>query len=243
MSERRLVFLHGFTQTHHHWHACALSIARTVGDEPELVFVDLPGHGLSGGDRLTLEQAAPQLVTLAGAGTYIGYSMGARHALAAACECPPEIERLVLVGGTAGLADASQRGVRVAEDESKARRVEQIGVEAFVDEWLAQPMFAGFVVTDTDRRHRYRNTAEGLAASLRLAGTGAQEPLWDSLGSIDVPVLVIAGERDTKFTEIGRRMARMILNATFVTIPNAGHAAHAEQPDVTATLITDWLST
>ena len=23
MSDRRLVFLHGFTQTHHHWHACA----------------------------------------------------------------------------------------------------------------------------------------------------------------------------------------------------------------------------
>ena len=100
-----------------------------------------------------------------------------------------------------------------------------LGVEAFVDAWLAQPMFAGFAVTDTDRRHRLRNTAEGLAASLRLAGTGAQEPLWDSLGSINVPVLVVAGERDTKFTEIGRRMAGMIPNATFATIPNAGHAA------------------
>ena len=146
MSERRLVFLHGFTQTHHHWHACAQLIAsgsRRRSATPTLLFVDLPGHGLSGADRLTIEQAAPQLVTLAGRGTYIGYSMGARHALAAACAGVPEIERLVLVSGTAGLADPAERDARVADDEAKARHLEQIGVDAFVDEWLAQPMFAG----------------------------------------------------------------------------------------------------
>jgi 2-succinyl-6-hydroxy-2,4-cyclohexadiene-1-carboxylate synthase len=243
MSERRLVLLHGFTQTHHHWHVCAHTIARSLGDQPSLVFVDLPGHGLSNTDRLTIEQAAPQLVTLAGAGTYIGYSMGARHALAAACAGAPEIQRLVLVGGTAGLADPAEREARVADDESKAGRLEQIGVEAFVDEWLAQPMFAGLAVDDADRCHRLRNTVEGLAASLRLAGTGAQEPLWDVLTGVQIPVLVLAGERDAKFTEIGQRMAGAIPNATFATIPGAGHGAHAEQPAATAAVVSDWLTT
>jgi 2-succinyl-6-hydroxy-2,4-cyclohexadiene-1-carboxylate synthase len=243
MSEHRLIFLHGFTQTHHHWHACAHAMARTLSDQPTLVFVDLPGHGLSNADRLTIEQAAPQLVTLAGTGTYIGYSMGARHVLAAACAGAPEIERLVLVGGTAGLADASDRDARVADDECKAGRLEQIGVEAFVDEWLAQPMFAGLAVDGADRRHRLRNTVDGLAASLRLAGTGAQEPLWDALADMQIPVLVLAGERDAKFTEIGQRMAGEISNATFATIPGAGHAAHAEQPAATAALVSDWLRT
>ena len=243
MSERRLVLLHGFTQTHHHWHACAHVMARTLRDQPALVFVDLPGHGLSYADRLTIEQAAPQLVTLAGAGTYIGYSLGARHALAAACAGAPEIERLVLVGGTAGLAESSERDARVADDEAKAGRLEQIGVEAFVDEWLGQPMFAGLAVSGADRRHRLRNTVEGLAASLRLAGTGAQEPLWDALAGVQIPELVLAGERDAKFTETGQRMARAIPTATFATIPGAGHAAHAEQPEATAALVSDWLLT
>ena len=243
MSEHRLVFLHGFTQTHHHWHACAHLVARTLGDESSLVFVDLPGHGLSRADRLTIEQAAPQLVTLAGAGTYIGYSMGARHALAAACAGAPEIQRLVLVGGTAGLADPPDRDARVADDEAKAARLEQVGVEAFVDEWLAQPMFAGLAVDDADRCHRLRNTVEGLAASLRLAGTGAQEPLWEMLAGVQIPVLALAGERDVKFTEIGQRMAEAIPHATFATIPGAGHAAHAEQPAATAALVSDWLTT
>ena len=246
MSERRLVFLHGFTQTHHHWHPCAQLIARGietwVGDASTLLFVDLPGHGLSSADRLTIEQAAPQLVTLAGRGTYIGYSMGARHALAAACAGVPEIERLVLVGGTPGLADQAERDARVADDEAKARHLEQIGVDAFVDEWLAQPMFAGLAADDTDRRHRLGNTTEGLAASLRLAGTGAQEPLWDALADVQIPVLVLAGERDRKFIDIGRRMTSALQDATFAAIPNAGHAAHAEQPDATAALVAGWLA-
>ena len=241
MSERRLAFLHGFTQTHHHWHACAGLIRRSLGADPALVFIDLPGHGLSGTDRLTIDQAAPQLVALAGTGVYVGYSMGARHALAAACAGAPEIERLVLVGGTAGLADQSERDARLAEDEARAQRLERIGVEAFVDEWLAQPMFAGLTVTETDRRHRLRNTVAGLAASLRLAGTGAQEPLWDALREVRIPVLVLAGERDTKFTEIGQRMAGLLSNGTFMAIPGAGHAAHAENPGATATLISECL--
>lgn len=241
MSERRLVFLHGFTQTHHHWHACARLIARRLGDDPTLAYFDMPGHGLSR-VGLTIEDAVPQLLKLGGRGTYIGYSMGARHALSAACAGASEIERLVLVGGTAGLADPAERAARIVDDEAKARHLELVGVETLIDEWLAQPMFAGLEVTADDRAHRLRNTVDGLAASLRLAGTGAQQPIWEMLGSITIPVLVLAGERDDKFTEIGQRMAGAMADATFTAIPGAGHAAHAEQPDATAALIADWLN-
>jgi pimeloyl-ACP methyl ester carboxylesterase len=103
-------------------------------------------------------------------------------------------------------------------------------------------MFAGLAVAEADRRHRLRNTVDGLAASLRLAGTGAQEPLWDVLAGVRIPVLVLAGERDAKFTEIGNRMAGAMPKATFATIPVAGHAAHTEQPEATAGLIAAWIS-
>ena len=63
------------------------------------------------------------------------------------------------------------------------------------------------------------------------------------LAGVQIPVLVLAGERDAKFTEIGQRMAGAIPNATFATIPDAGHAAHAEQPAATAALVSDWLTT
>jgi 2-succinyl-6-hydroxy-2,4-cyclohexadiene-1-carboxylate synthase len=242
MSDRRLIFLHGFTQTHHHWHETAHLIQAQLAGSATLVFVDLPGHGLSGDERLTVEQAAPPLVAVAGRGTYIGYSMGARHALAAACNGAPEIERLVLIGGTPGIAEEAERQMRVADDEARADRILEIGSERFVDEWLAQPMFAGLAFAESDRTRRARNSAEGLAASLRLAGTGAQRPLWDELERIDVPVLVLAGANDTKFTAIGQRMAERVASATYATIPGAGHAAHAEQPVATARLISEWLA-
>jgi pimeloyl-ACP methyl ester carboxylesterase len=51
----------------------------------------------------------------------------------------------------------------------------------------------------------------------------------------------MAGEHDSKFTEIGRRLAESIPHATFEVIPGAGHAAHTERPEATATLIAEWL--
>ena len=168
--------------------------------------------------------------------------MGARHALTAACGGSPEIERLVLVGGTPGIDDAGDRAARVADDESRADRIIEIGSERFVDEWLAQPLFDGLTVTADDRRHRLRNTAEGMAASLRLAGTGAQRPLWSELGDVGIPVLVLAGDHDAKFTATGERMAASMRHAEFAPIPGAGHAAHTEQPVATARLIADWIT-
>ncbi len=238
----RLVFLHGFTQTHHHWHECAHLLAARRSTPPTLAFVDLPGHGLNGDDRRSIEDVASELGRAAGPGTYIAYSMGGRFALAAAVTRAPEIERLVVIGSTAGIVDDGDRRARAEEDERRARRVEEVGVETFVDEWLAMPMFAGHTFGDHDRRHRRRNTAAGLASSLRLAGSGAQQSVWDALGAIHVPLLVLAGERDEKFADIGERMAAAIPHASFATIPAAGHAAHAEQPDATAALIADWLS-
>ena len=46
---------------------------------------------------------------------------------------------------------------------------------------------------------RLRNSASGLAASLRLSGTGTQEPSWDRLPLLRSPVLALAGADDIRF--------------------------------------------
>lgn len=238
----RLVFLHGFTQTHHHWHSGAHAIAEALGSRPSLAFVDLPGHGLSHADPADITQVAAALPALAGRGTWVGYSMGGRHALLAAVTGAPEIERLVLIGATAGIADVDERTQRAALDRERAVHVETVGVDGFVDEWLAAPMFERLPRDEDDIAHRRRNTAAGLAHSLRTAGTGTQPAIWDRLGAIDIPVLVLAGEHDAKFTELGHSLAEHIPNATFESVAGAGHAAHTEQPAATAALITRWLT-
>lgn len=237
----RLVFLHGFTQTHHHWHGGAHLIADRLRSAPTLAFVDLPGHGLSDRDPTEIAACGPPIVDLAGPGTYIGYSMGGRFALVAALARWGPVERLVLIGATPGIENDAERHERRRLDRERADRVEAIGVEQFIDEWLSAPMFANLPRRRHDLEHRRRNDATGLAHSLRSCGTGNQAPRWQQLDRISIPVLVIAGELDTKFTDIGRRMANTLPNATFIAIAGAGHAAHTEQPTATADAIVDWL--
>lgn len=114
----------------------------------------------------------------------------------------------------------------VAEQEDHRR------LDTFLQRWLSQPLFATLPLSSAGLADRRRNTPAGLASSLRLAGTGTQEPLWDRLGELDVPTLVLAGSADPKFAELARRLASAIgANAQLALLPGAGHAAHLEQPD------------
>ena len=74
------------------------------------------------------------------------------------------------IGASPGIADPAERAARAASDAALADRIEAIGIEAFVREWEAQPLFAGMPrgVADLARADRLRNTAGGLAA--RCAG-------------------------------------------------------------------------
>ena len=203
--------------------------------------VDLPGHGDAlGAADSDLWASADHLVAVGGPATYIGYSMGGRVALHAALAHPDAVQGLVLIGATAGIDDDDERAARRAADDRLAARIESIGVEAFVDEWLTNALFAGLTADSARRADRLRNTAAGLAASLRSTGTGTQEPLWSRLGSITAPVLVLAGERDPKFCELGARLAASLPDGRFETVSDAGHTVHLEQPEATADAIASW---
>jgi pimeloyl-ACP methyl ester carboxylesterase len=72
---RRLVFVHGFTQTGASWVPIA---EHFVQRGHEVVVVDLPGHGGSATVRADLRRTADLLATTAGPGAYVGYSLGGR---------------------------------------------------------------------------------------------------------------------------------------------------------------------
>ena len=168
--------------------------------------------------------------------------MGGRVALHAALSHPDAVERLVLIGATAGIADPDERARRRADDERLADHIEAVGVPTFIDEWLSNPLFAGLDETTAMRDDRLRNTTAGLAASLRATGTGTQTPLWDRLGEIERPVLVLVGEHDTKFTELGRGLVDALPRAELVVVPGAGHSVHLERPEATVAAIASWLA-
>jgi 2-succinyl-6-hydroxy-2,4-cyclohexadiene-1-carboxylate synthase len=148
----------------------------------------------------------------------------------------------VLIGATAGIDDADERAARREADERLADHIEAVGVPTFIDEWLGNPLFAGLTEATAMRSDRLRNTAAGLAASLRATGTGTQTPLWDRLGEIECPTLVLVGEHDDKFTALGRRLVDALPSSELVVVPGAGHSVHLEQPDATVAAIAAWLT-
>jgi 2-succinyl-6-hydroxy-2,4-cyclohexadiene-1-carboxylate synthase len=236
-SGERIVLLHGFTQTARCWG----QLPARLSVDREVVALDAPGHGDSPG-ATDLWHTADLIAATAGRGTYLGYSMGARMALHVALAHPEVMDRLVLVSGTAGLDSEEDRAARRAADGQLADHLEEVGVERFLAEWLAGPLFAGLPRSEWDLAERQRNTAARLATSLRLAGTGTQDPLWDRLGDIGVPVLVVAGADDTKFSRSAERMARGIgRRARLEVVAGAGHTVHRERPEAFGDLLAGWL--
>lgn len=236
----RFVLAHGFTQTSRSWEEVEQLLTAALPGT-STVAVDLPGHGAAADRRGDLWDAAAHLVGEGGRGIYVGYSLGGRVALHAAVAHPRSLAGLVLISATAGIDDPTERAERRRADDRLAARIERIGLAAFIDEWLDQPLFAGLDEVSCRREDRLRNTTAGLAASLRSAGTGTQEPLWDRLRDVHAPTLVLAGQHDAKFRALGERLAATLPRATYRVVPGAGHSAHLEEPEATVEDIVSWL--
>jgi 2-succinyl-6-hydroxy-2,4-cyclohexadiene-1-carboxylate synthase len=208
------------------------------------VSVDLLGHGRSDAPaepaRHAVERQAANLATILdrlglAPALIVGYSFGARIALALAVGHPGAVRGLLLESPSAGIADPAAREERRSSDEALAARIEQGGLEAFVDEWQALPLFAGdrglpAHARDRLRAARLRNHPAGLAASLRGAGQGAMTPLHEKLAGISVPVTVLAGTLDPVGLARATDVAEAIPRARLVVLEGVGHAPHREAP-------------
>lgn len=234
-----LVLVHGFTQNADCWGPLLDDLGR---DRP-VVAVDLPGHGGSGAEMADLWRTADLVAEAGGAADYLGYSLGGRVCLHLALAHPGLVRRLVLVGATPGLPDADARAERRRADEALAERLLDQPLARFLDEWLAQPLFRTLPPDGAGRSARLRNTPAGLASSLRSSGTGTQDPLWDRLPELTMPILLLAGALDERFAATAAAMARAVgPNAHLALVPGAGHACHLERPGHVARVVRSFLA-
>jgi 2-succinyl-6-hydroxy-2,4-cyclohexadiene-1-carboxylate synthase len=231
------VLLHGFGQTRHCW----APLDELLAVRHEVMRVDLPGHGDARHVVAGVEDGADLAGDIGGRAAYVGYSMGGRYALALAVRHPDLVTALVLVGASPGLADESERTHRRRRDHALAAAIEAVGIDRFVNDWLAQSMFAGLSPVARFEDERRRNDPAALAESLRRAGTGAQPSLWDRLPELDVPVLLVVGQADEKYCAIAQRMAAALPSASVELVAEAGHAAHLEQPHRVAAAVDAFL--
>jgi len=233
-----IVVLHGFTGSAESMEP-AIAPLRGARD---IVSVDLVGHGRSEApadiEHYTMESCVAQLAGLLddlalGRPHLVGYSMGGRVALSFCARHPEGALSALTIGASPGIFDAEARAARVRADEALADRILSAGLEVFVDEWMAKPLFAsqrrlGSDFLERARSQRLRNRPEALALSLRGMGSGAMPPL--ELAASKVPLCFVAGGEDAKFSALAREMSSRLEGASCEILPEAGHAAHLENP-------------
>jgi 2-succinyl-6-hydroxy-2,4-cyclohexadiene-1-carboxylate synthase len=232
-----VVLLHGFTHTGASWDP----VVSTLGERYRALALDIRGHG-SASTRVpvTLEGVVGDLAALApDRFTLAGYSMGGRIALHVAGALPERLESLVLIGASPGIANPAEREARRQADDRLADEVEGMTIEGFARRWAQTPVLAGQPpqVAAAVHADRLRNDPTGLARALRGLGTGALPSLWERLSEIRVPVALVVGERDEKFTALASQMASQLPDAQVIVVPGAGHAVHLEAPDAVAAVI------
>ena len=240
VSKGVLVMLHGFTGSAAGWgeHLTAFAEAGL-----RVIALDMLGHGESDAptdvQRYSIEHccedikaALCMLDVRPAEAILLGYSMGGRIALYAAFS--GFFRALILESASAGIEDPLERVQRRASDEALAARIERDGVEAFVDYWERIPLFASQQTLPAEVRARLRaqrlcNRAEGLANSLRGVGTGVQPALYEKLPTLQLPVLLLVGALDSKFTALARHMMQLLPQAQLQIVSDAGHTVHLEQ--------------
>ncbi len=239
-----LLALHGFSLTGE-----MFAELTALGDRPVLA-PDLPGHGDAAGARPVVDVAVGRVVhaiTEGGAPLpVLGYSLGGRVALWVALERPDLVSRLIMVSASPGIGGKGDRAARRASDEALAARIERLGIDTFLDEWLARPMFAGLARRGeewqaADRARRAGNDPARLAAALRGLGQAAMPYAGDRLAELAMPVLLVAGERDERHVDIARWMADRIANASVEVVPSVGHSVVGEAPEALAALVSGFL--
>ena len=228
------VALHGFTGRPGHWKGILPAVEPALSGHATALPVPA---GWRFDDEVT--RIGAQIAALGEPVHLLGYSMGARLALAVAARHP--VTRLTLVGVNPGLAEEAARAERRARDEVWCRLLEERGIESFARAWEDQPMWASQAALPAEVRARQRaeraaHDPRALSAALRSLGLGAMPPLWDALAAIRAPVDLVAGALDPTYREIARRMAAGLPHARALVVDGAGHNVLLERPDALAAL-------
>lgn len=241
-TSKTLLLIHGFTGSR----AVFEPFIGPLRETYRLIIPDMLGHDASDApddfNRYAMEETLLDMRRMLHELTVprvrlFGYSMGGRIALAYAATFPDTVTKLVLEGASPGLADQRDRRKRTTADDALATSIVEGGIGSFVEHWEQIPLFAPQSrlpddVWQRQRSIRSRQRANGLAASLQGIGTGRQPSYWHLLHKLQMPVLLMTGELDSKFTEINCEMAKRLPNARHVVIEGALHTPHLEYPDI-----------
>jgi pimeloyl-ACP methyl ester carboxylesterase len=229
-----ILLSHGYGATSRMWDGQVAAFA----DRYRLVLWDMRGHGQSGdpadpalySHALTVGDMAAVLDACGIERAIIGgLSLGGVMSLAFHLAHPERVRALMLFDTGPGFRNPEARRQWNERAEARARELEEKGL----------PNSGGGAETRL-ARHR---SAQGLAGAARGMLRMTDGTLIGALPQIAVPTLVLVGADDRHFLAAADYMAAKIPGAQKIVIPDAGHAANLDQPDLFNRAVAAFLST
>jgi pimeloyl-ACP methyl ester carboxylesterase len=254
-----LVLVHGGAQNAHTWDTVALALGCP------LVAIDLPGHGHSdrpaerAPDVLTAEANGRDLAVAVArlapdARAVVGMSLGGLSSIALAGVAPDLVRRLVLVDVTPGIGGDKAKAILdfvrgpatfASFDELLARTIEHNPTRSVAS--LRRGILHNAVqLEDGTWQWRYRRFDDALPIGDQDANApSGPDPgrLWDVLGAVTVPVMLVRGMRRGSVVDDGdeAELRRRLPGARVEHVAEAGHSVQGDTPLELAALLADFV--
>jgi pimeloyl-ACP methyl ester carboxylesterase len=242
-----ILFLHGFGASLQTWDTWA----QALSEDYRVISVDLPGFGLTGEDPSGIytdqrsvevleaflkELKIPKVVL-------VGNSMGGKFAWQFTARYPNQVSKLVLISPDGYASPGIQYGKK-PDVPAIADLYRYFFSKTFLVMNL-KPAYADPNTLNGALVNRYYDLmlAPGVRGAIlgRMQQTVLQDPV-PSLASIQVPTLLIWGEKDA-FIPISNSndYLKVMPNAKRVSLPNIGHLPQEEQPSIGLAALKEFL--
>ena len=240
-NKRPLVFVHGFMGGSEQW-----ELQKPLGDERELVCLDLPGFGLRAAEAAKSsipEFAAWALEALTAKGIkdfdLIGHSMGGMivQEMVRQSADAERVRNLILyatgsIGEMPGRFETIETSIERALHDGPQATARRISATWFLDYEQAREYPTCAAIAE-------KAPIESIQAGLRAMQAWNGQ---DYLSQIQVPTLILWGDQDRAYLwpQIDL-LWRSIPKAQLAVVPKASHAVHLEEPQIFELLVRKFL--
>ena len=249
-----LVFVHEFANDLRGWEAQIRRFSRSYR------CIAFNARGYQPSDVPTVDEAYSQERAAADVGAVleglgieaaflVGMSMGAAAALHYTLDRPDRVRGLVFASGGSG-SDAASRARFVADAERAAESFLEEGMGPFVEVMAHGPARVQLLTKNPRAWEEFVRTLgdhSPVGAALTMRNYQARRPSWfefeNRLRSLDVPLLVVAGDEDDPVIETSLFLKRTVPTSGLVILPKTGHAVNLEEPEEFDRVVGSFLST
>ncbi len=246
-----LIILHGLYGSGDNW----ISIAQVLKNHLQVYLIDQRNHGRSPhSSEMNYDLFTADLHTFfrshdIGKAHIIGHSMGGKTAMWFALKYPDLVNKLIIVDiapKTYDMSDSNSgvhkmiiSALKSVDPETAKDRIE---IENRLNKYIPNPQLNMFLLKNIERNsngtYSWRLNINSIDKSLEKIMNGFSELTIP----IEVPTLFLKGEASNYIKRSdSNRIKDLFPNSEIITIPEAGHWLHAQQPKLFVKTVLEFL--